>query len=238
MHKESESVSEAVKVRLPDPEDASLIFPRREVGKGPGVICWLATQSVTKVIDTCPWRIRTFRCVQFHQTLGFRSTNGDTPSVTTTCALAFLLGCVLGRLFQGISDYCPITAVLFAIFFVVVFGGFRLSGAKFFPTLPCWWRIYFSTPIARCRVSITEREKRKERKIARGTLGRSCHRPVFRNLSLLHSTGSLSNPGRRRQREEPGKDCFRISDVFANLPILILAQFSSVSAIVLLLHGL
>ena len=42
--------------------------------------------------------------------------------------------------------------------------------------------------------------------------------------------GSLSKPGRRRQREEPGKDCFRISDVFATLLILILPHISSVSA--------
>ena len=47
---------------------------------------------------------------------------------------------------------------------------------------------------------------------------------------------SLSKPGRRRQREEPGKDCFRISDVFATLLILILDQISSVSAKAPLLH--
>ena len=48
--------------------------------------------------------------------------------------------------------------------------------------------------------------------------------------------GSLSKPGRRRQRGGPGKDCRRISDVFATLLILILAQISSISAKVLLLH--
>ena len=42
--------------------------------------------------------------------------------------------------------------------------------------------------------------------------------------------GSLSKPGRRRQREDPGKDCFRISDAFATVHILILAHISSVSA--------
>ena len=47
---------------------------------------------------------------------------------------------------------------------------------------------------------------------------------------------ALSKPGRRRQREEPGKDCFRISDVFATLLILILDQISSVSAKAPLLH--
>ena len=50
---------------------------------------------------------------------------------------------------------------------------------------------------------------------------------------LASLIGSLSKPGRRRQREGPGKDCFRISDVFATLLILILAQISSISAKVL-----
>ena len=35
---------------------------------------------------------------------------------------------------------------------------------------------------------------------------------------------SLSKPGRKRQREEPGKYCFSISDVFAT-PLIILAKF-------------
>ena len=48
----------------------------------------------------------------------------------------------------------------------------------------------------------------------------------------------LSKPGRRRQREESGTDCLRISKVFATLFILILPQMSSVSAKVLLLHCL
>ena len=50
--------------------------------------------------------------------------------------------------------------------------------------------------------------------------------------------GSLSKPGRRRQREEPGKDCFRISDVLATLLILILPKISSASGEVLLPHRL
>ena len=48
--------------------------------------------------------------------------------------------------------------------------------------------------------------------------------------------GSSSKPGRRR--EKPGRDCFRISNVFATLHILNLAQMSPVSAKVLLLHHL
>ena len=50
--------------------------------------------------------------------------------------------------------------------------------------------------------------------------------------------GSLSKTGRRRQREEPGKDRFRISDALATLLIFILAQISSVFAKVLLLRCL
>ena len=40
----------------------------------------------------------------------------------------------------------------------------------------------------------------------------------------------------RQQLEGPGKDCFRISDVFETPLILILAQISSISAKVLLLQ--
>ena len=60
----------------------------------------------------------------------------------------------------------------------------------------------------------------------------------YTNKECLHSAhrgymkvkGSFSKPGRLRQREEPGKDCFRISDVFATLLILNVAQITSVSA--------
>ena len=55
-------------------------------------------------------------------------------------------------------------------------------------------------------------------------------------LPCMQIWGSLSKPGRRRQREEPGKDRFRISDFFATLLTFILAQISSVFAKVLLLR--
>ena len=68
--------------------------------------------------------------------------------------------------------------------------------------------------------------------------GRGRGAGAFHERSNQSWSGSLSKAGRRRQREEPGKDCFRISDVIATLPILILPQISSVSAKVLLLHPL
>ena len=55
---------------------------------------------------------------------------------------------------------------------------------------------------------------------------------MYSCMQVLHGhlLGSLSKPGRRRQREELGKDCFRISDVFATLLIRIVAHISFVSA--------
>ena len=49
--------------------------------------------------------------------------------------------------------------------------------------------------------------------------------------------GSFSKLGRRRQREEPRKNCFCIFNVFLTLPILNLVQISSFSAKVLLLSS-
>ena len=64
-----------------------------------------------------------------------------------------------------------------------------------------------------------------------GTIGKEFHDHHHDHHHVQQATvGSLSKPGRRRQREDPGKDCFRISDAFATLHILILAQISSVSA--------
>ena len=56
--------------------------------------------------------------------------------------------------------------------------------------------------------------------------GTVCSVHILQELTI----GSLSKPGPRRQREELGKDCFRISDVFATRLIRIVAQSSSVSA--------
>ena len=50
-------------------------------------------------------------------------------------------------------------------------------------------------------------------------------------LPCMQIWGRFSKPGRRRQREEPGKDRFRISDLFATLLTFILAQIFCQSSI-------
>ena len=112
-----------------------------------------------------------------------------------------------------------------------IWAKFFFGGA--FPSLKVEQRSWFSAQTFLNYRSFTSRKRiaewlaetlkfwRNSRRVA-ATAGKSCQ-PCW----IIRE---LSKPGRRRQREELGKDCFRISDVFETLLIRIVAQISSVSA--------
>ena len=145
------------------------------------------------------------------------SWNKSSCSYPQTCVIAALLA--VSRAIKGLTNEC-LTWIQESLWLGARAQIPPVNSANASTWWLCWWSL--STKIPARFVN---------------TWGVYCSTPyslIRRNLIV----GSLSKLGRRRQREEPGKNYFCISDLFATLLILILPQISSISAKVLLLHRL